>query len=183
MAMTKKNKSKSQSQPLNLDNCERLLELQAAPINRSDSPAPIRTFDDLQSFETFVRDETWDNEFDKYHAHLSYYPPFILKECHEDLEKIKPTMNKNSSKFKRHLKSHIQKHLMHDLETVAGYPMQFDKGEVSETFNSYKMKFVDESLHGFDEESARRHWKIEMEVKCNNENPMVEVDLKSIPLD
>lgn len=183
--MAKKNKK--QVVPLNLDNCEKMTQLKSAPADRATgTKVPVREFDDLTSFETFVRDETWDNEFDNFHAHLAYYPPFILNECHDNLEKIKPTMNKNSSKFKRNLQHHIKKHLMHDLEKVAGYEMKFQKPEIQETFNSWKLKYIDDGHHGFspeEEEKAHRHWKIEMEVKCNNENPMVEVDFKSIPMD
>lgn len=182
--MTKKNKT--QTIPLSLENCEKLMELKPAPMDRSGTPPPVREFDDLVSFETFVRDETWDNEFDNFRAHVTYYPPFILHECHDNLEKIKPTMNKNSSKFKRHLQQHIKKHLMHDLETVAGYEMKFDKADCKETFDTWKMKFVDAGLHGFlqeEEDRLHRHWKIEMEVKSNNENPLVEIDFRSIPIE
>ncbi|CAK7894480.1 respiratory growth induced protein 1 [[Candida] anglica] len=179
--MTKKNKNTSI--PLNLSNCERMQALREAP-DRTGTPPPLREFDDLNAFETFVRDETWDNEFDNFHAHLTYYPPFVLQEVHDDLEKIKPTMNKNSKKFKRNLQHHIKRHLMTELETVAGYPMDFGKCEIEEDFNTWKLKFVDQGLHGFteeEEERLHRHWRIEMEVKANRENPLVEVDIKSLP--
>lgn len=196
----KKSKSKA-SMPLDLDNCEQLTHLKPLPKSRSSSitsmesedgtmqsvlkPPPRRDFDELMAFESYIRDETWDNDFDYCHAHLSYYPPFILKECHDNLEKIKPTMNKNSRKFRRNLQHHVKKHLMIEMQKCSGFKMDFSKIGMEETPNSITWKYADEGDHGFDpseEDMYDRHWKLELEVRCNNENPMVEVDYKAIPL-
>lgn len=198
-AMTK-GKKKSAVE-LNLDNIERLEHLMPVPKSRSSSitsiesedgsmmsvlkPPPLKDFDDLVAFESYIRDETWDNDFDYCHARLSYYPPFILKEVHGNLDKIKPTMNKNSRKFRRNLQHHIKRHLMQDMEKCLGFRMDFGKAKVEETPKSITWKFVDEGDHGFapeEEDLYERHWKCELLVKCNNENPMVEVDYKAIPV-
>ena len=177
-------KKKQLRNPLDLNNCEKLNSLKPADQRMITEP-PLREFDDLTEFETFIRDETWDNDFDFIHAKLNYYPPFVLTECHDDLEKIKNTSNKNLKKFKRQLQHHIKRHLMHDLETVAGYPMHFSQTAAEELFKNWKLKYQDDTLHGFTEEEeqrANRHWKIEMEVMANNENAMVEVDFRSMPV-
>lgn len=186
---------------MDLSTCEKLDHLQAVPKARSASitsiespdglmqamlkPAPRRDFDDLMAFESFIRDETWDNDFDYCHAHLTYYPPFILKEVHNNLDKIKPTMNKNSRKFKRNLQHHIKKHLMQDMQTCSGFQMDFNKVGMEETPTKVKWRFEDIGDHGFskeEEEMFDRHWKLELEVTCNNENPLVEVDYKATPI-
>ncbi|KAK6461146.1 hypothetical protein DFJ63DRAFT_320530 [Scheffersomyces coipomensis] len=195
-------KNKKVVQPLDLDNCQTLEHLMPVPKSRSSSiisiesedkseiktmlaPPARRDFDDLFSFESFIRDETWDNEFDYYHAHLQYYPPFVLKECRDNLDKIKPTMNKNNKRFKRHLQHHINKHLIKDIEKCCGYKLNLEKAEIIDTPKSVTWKFKDLSDHGFTQEEEDlfdRHWKLELEISCNNENAMVEVDYKSVPL-
>jgi len=201
--MTKSDKkNKKGSQPLDLENCQELEHLQGVPKARSSSiisiesvdsdevktilaPPPKRDFDDLIAFESFIRDETWDNEFDYFHGHLQYYPPFVMKECRDNLDKIKPTMNKNNKRFKRHLQHHINKHLLKDIEKCCGYKLNMEKATVTETATKVSWKFLDASDHGFDKEEEdlyNRHWKLELEITCNNENAMVEVDYKSVPV-
>jgi hypothetical protein len=197
-------KAKSGVVPLDLLNCQQMKSLQPAPKARSSSITsiettnsdgsvtmveklmmpPIREFEDLESFEQFVRDETWDNEFDYFHAKLNYYPPFVLKQCHDNLDKIKPTANKNSSKFRRQLTHHVKNHLFKDLEKCSGYPLNFDNVGVEESPNKIVWKYSDHTDHGFDpeeEDKYNRHWNIDVEVCCNNENAIVEVDYKSMP--
>jgi hypothetical protein len=197
----KKNKSKSALNPLDLENCQTLEHLQEIPKSRSASitsmsseegeetavllPPPVREFDDLTAFESFVRDETWDNEFDYFDAKLSYIPPFVLKECHDNLEKIKPTMNKNSRKFKRNLQHHVKNHLIKDLQKCCGYPLSMQKMDTIETPKKVTWKFMDDTDHGFtkeEEDRFNRHWKLELEISCNNENPTVEVNYRSLPV-
>ncbi|EER34959.1 conserved hypothetical protein [Candida tropicalis MYA-3404] len=201
--MAGKKKSKSDSVPLDLGNIKPLEKLQPVPKTRSSSitsiesadepgtmkqvllPPTIREFDELEQFEAFVRDETWDNEFDYFHGRLHYYPPFVMKACHDDVEKIKPTVNKNSKKFRRDLQHHIQKHLIKDLEKCCGYELNFGKGEVVETDSKVTWKFKDETDHGFskeEEDMYDRHWRLELDVTCTNESAMVDVEYKSIPL-
>lgn len=191
---------KNQVIELNLDNMEKLEHLKPVPKSRSSSitsiesedgslqqvlkPPPRKDFDDIIAFESYIRDETWDNDFDYCHAHLNYYPPFILKEVHGNLDKIKPTMNKNSRKFRRNLQHHIKRHLMPDMQKCSGFQMDFGKAVMEETPKSITWKFQDLGDHGFakeEEDMYDRHWKLELQVKCNNENPMVEVDYRSVP--
>lgn len=192
---------KAQVLELNFDNLEKLEHLKPVPKSRSSSitsiesedgtmletlrPPPRKDFEDLVAFESYIRDETWDNDFDYCHAHLSYYPPFIMKEVHDNVDKIKPTMNKNSRKFRRNLQHHIKRHLMKEMQMCSGFEMDFGKAVMEETPKSIIWKFEDAGLHGFSEEEEAqfdRHWKLELQVKCNNENPMVEVDYKAIPI-
>lgn len=204
--MTKKNKLMFKNTlPLDLENCQKLEHLMPVPKSRSSSitsmestdsdgsitmaevllPPPVREFDDLTAFESFVRDETWDNEFDYYHAKLLYYPPFVLKECHNNLEKIKPTMNRNSKRFRRHVNHHIQNHLLKDLEKCCGYKLNMEKVETLETPKNIIWRYSDETDHGFtpeEEDKYGRHWRLDLEIKCNNENALVEVDYKSVPI-
>lgn len=186
---------------LNFDDVPRLEHLQPLPKSRSSSitsmesedgsitqvlkPPPRKEFDDILSFEAYIRDETWDNDFDYCHAHLTYYPPFIMKEVHDNTDKIKSTMNKNSRKFRRNLQHHIKRHLMVDMEKCSGFQMDFGKGKMTEDPKSLTWTFEDLGNHGFSEEENDlydRHWKLQLMVKCNNENPMVEVDYKAIPV-
>lgn len=192
---------KNQVVELNLDNMEKLEHLMPVPKSRSSSitsiesddgsimqvlkPPPRKDFDDVTSFEAYIRDETWDNDFDYCHAHLTYYPPFIMKEVHNNLDKIKPTMNKNSRKFRRNLQHHIKRHLMVDMAKCSGFQMDFGKAVMEETPKNIVWKFEDTGDHGFDkdeEDLYNRHWKLELQVKCNNETPMVEVDYKAVPI-
>ncbi|CAI5758065.1 unnamed protein product [Candida verbasci] len=197
----KNKKSKSDSLPLDLDNIKPMDHLQAIPKSRSSSitsiessdgelsqvlqPPPIKEFDDLEQFEAFIRDETWDNDFDYCHGKLHYYPPFVLKSCQSNTEKIKDTMNKNSKKFRRDLQHHIKKHLIKDLEKCCGYELNFDKGEIIETPNKLTWKFKDYTDHGFSKEEEdlyNRHWHLELDVSCTNDSAMVDVEYKSTPV-
>lgn len=197
--MVKKGRKNSVS--VDLENCERLGHLKPIPKSRSSSitsiesedgsiesvlkPPPMRDFEDLQAFEAYIRDETWDNDFDYIHAHLKYYPPFILKECHDNLDKVKPTCNKNSRKFRRNLQHHIKRHLVKEMSICSGYDMDFKKVDMVETPKKITWTFADNTDHGFqpeEEDMFDRHWKLELEVSCNNENAMVDVDYRAIPI-
>ncbi|CCE82429.1 Piso0_002155 [Millerozyma farinosa CBS 7064] len=198
--MTNKANKKSKAVELDLNNCERLEHLKEVPKSRSSSitsiesdgslqksikPPPMREFEDLTSFEAYLRDETWDNEFDYCHAHVMYYPPFIMKTVHNDFEKIKPSMNKKSRKFRRNLEHHVKKHLMTEMERCSGFKMDFDKVGLEDNPSLLKWIYEDTSNHGFDDDEAQRfhrQWKVHLEVSCNNENPMVEVDYQAIPI-
>ncbi|EEQ38297.1 putative respiratory growth induced protein [Clavispora lusitaniae] len=192
---------KKQTVELDLNKVEKLEHLMPVPKSRQSSitsvesedgslkevlkPPPRKDFEDLASFESYIRDETWDNEFDYCHAHLTYYPPFVLKEVHDDIEKIKPTMNKNSSKFRRNLQHHIQRHLILEMEKCCGFEMDFGKAKMEETPKNIIWRYEDSGDHGFpkeEEDKFNRHWKLELEVSCNNENPLVQVDYKAIPV-
>jgi len=199
MTAKKTKKQSKLSLPLDLGTIERMEHVPPPPKSRSSSitsiesngtmesvitPPPVKTFDDLQSFEAYIRDETWDNEFDYCHAHVSYYPPFIMKEVHENLDKIKPTMNKNSRKFRRNLQHHVKRHLMAEMAKCSGYEMDFNKVGMEETPDRITWKFEDAGLHGLpkeEEDMYDRHWKLLLAVSCNNENPLVEVDYMAMP--
>ncbi|EGV64934.1 Respiratory growth induced protein 1 [Yamadazyma tenuis] len=193
-------KERKNSVTVDLENCDKMQHLKPIPKSRSSSitsiesngsfesvlrPPPMKEFDDLRAFEAYIRDETWENDFDYLHAHLKYYPPFILKECHENLDKVKPTANKNSRKFKRNLQHHVQRHLMKEMAICGGYNMDFKRVDVRETPKTMVWTYEDSTDHGFnpeEEDAFNRHWKLQLEVCCNNENAMVDVDYRAIPL-
>ncbi|ODQ83219.1 hypothetical protein BABINDRAFT_159656 [Babjeviella inositovora NRRL Y-12698] len=155
-------------------------EIGPAPRRPSQIP-PVREFDELISFEQYLQDETWDNEFDFVHAKLKYYPPFIMAECKNDPEKIKDTMNKKSRKFIRNLNHHIDKHLLKEINERSGLVMNLKKVDAKDSFEKLVWSYVDEGNHGIDD-SVPRKFKVSMDVTCNNENPCVIVDYKSIPI-
>ncbi|ODV82704.1 hypothetical protein CANARDRAFT_30622 [[Candida] arabinofermentans NRRL YB-2248] len=178
--MGKKQQQQSHTEPVHLDHLT--------------TPPKVRTshdvkFDNLEQFEAYIKDESWDNEFDNLNAHLTYLPPFIMHEIHDNEENIKPQMNCLNKKFRRQLHHHLVKHLIPDISKMAGVDYQFDKAEEEQISNAYgtstiyKWHFKDESNHGFDEKEfeSRNHWIAELNVESNSSDPFVTVDFKCVP--
>ncbi|BAO42026.1 Respiratory growth induced protein 1 [Kluyveromyces marxianus] len=137
----------------------------------------VKVFEDLESFETFIKNETEDEEFDHVHCHLKYYPPFVLHESHDDPEKIKDSANSHSKKFVRHLHQHIEKHLLKDIKERVHLPdLKFkDKGK-EETFEHIVWKYNDVAqYHGKD-------FEIHVTVECHNDSAIVDVDYLTTPV-
>ncbi|KAG7822840.1 hypothetical protein KL909_004005 [Ogataea angusta] len=175
--MTKKYSSYSQTEPTHLEH----LSPVTSRRNSVEEP-PLRKFDDIVAFEQYLKDETWDNEFDYFHLRVNYLPPFVLHSIHDNPEKIKPTMNSRSRKFVRHLGHHIKRHLLSEINYYTGVNYNFEKAVVEHRPDgSILFHLHDYSDHGYGEETDRynRHWKVDLDVKCNPENPYVEVDMKS----
>ncbi|TID26240.1 hypothetical protein CANINC_002772 [Pichia inconspicua] len=148
------------------------------------------TFDTLSKFEEFIKNESWDDEYDAMKVHLEYIPPFIEHEIHSDEEKIKPQMNALNKKFRRHLHQHLTKHLLPEINKMSGINYKFkeiDEGLIP-MYNGiesvYKWHYKDEGLHGFDESeyNLRHHWKAEMDVTCDSNGPYVKVDFSCTPV-
>lgn len=199
MKQSQKKVLKQKMDEFDVDSCPALNQLRAAPKQRTLSigsvdsncdpselpPPPLREFEDLKSFEMFLRDETEDNDFDYCHAHVTYYPPFVMKQCHDNLEKIKPTMNAKNSKFKRDLVHHIQKHLLVDLERSCGYKFDMGKPQVSQSDDVMQWMYHDMSHHGFleeEEDKYNRHWRTDLKVSCKGDSPVVDVDYMAFPI-
>lgn len=75
--------------------------------------------------------------------------------------------------------------MIKDLQKCCGYELNFDKGEMKETFDKLSWTFKDETDHGFSKEEEDlydRHWKLELDVSCSNDSAMVDVDFKAIPI-
>ncbi|KAG7764613.1 hypothetical protein KL946_003293 [Ogataea haglerorum] len=175
--MTKKYSSYSQTEPTHLEH----LSPATSRKNSVDEP-PLRKFDDIVAFEQYLKDETWDNEFDYFHLKVNYLPPFVLHSIHDNPEKIKPTMNSRSRKFVRHLGHHIKRHLLSEINYYTGVNYNFEKAVVEHRPDGTILFHLhDYSDHGYGEETDKynRHWKVDLDVKCNPENPYVEVDMKS----
>lgn len=156
-----------------------MTELPDPPKRRQGNPS-MKKFDDLEQFESHIKDESWDNDFDFINAHVDYIPPFIMNEIHNNPEKIKDTMNNHSKKFVRNLHHHVDKHLLANLNTVSGIDYHFDKPTKESLGDKLVWHYKDEGDHGFPD-SARR-WKVELDVSCNGASPNVSVDMKSIPV-
>ncbi|KAG0669765.1 Respiratory growth induced protein 1 [Pichia californica] len=159
--------------------------LDKAPIVRNSREMYFESLDD---FERYIMDESWDNEFDNLNIHVKYLPPFIVNQTKGNEEKIKPQMNSLNKKFRRHLQHHVKRHLLPDINRMAGIDYEFHKeGEekVSNEYGSasvYKWHFKDDTNHGFDESEfgIRGHWKVEVDIESNSTNPWIDVTYKSI---
>ncbi|GMM35732.1 Rgi2 protein [Saccharomycopsis crataegensis] len=139
----------------------------------------LRNFDNLDQFRDFLKMESTSDYEEKVHAHLSYFPPFVMQSCHNDPEKIKPTMNKNNKKFVRRLSQHVNKHLIDDIKKNSdfGDEIAFEEIDESDTFDKLVWHFVDANEH----ESNGKKFKLEMDVECHNDNATVEVDYRAYP--
>ncbi|CDK27108.1 unnamed protein product [Kuraishia capsulata CBS 1993] len=154
------------------------------------TPKPVRPvagpstkmFDDLDSFEQFLKDESWDDEYDFLHAKCAYIPPFVLSEIHNDMEKIKPTMNSRSKKFVRNLHHHLERHLLSEINRMSGVDYKFEKSHETKPDGKVVWHYRDYSDHGFGEKEGERKWKVEVDVECNPDSPYVSLEMKSIPL-
>lgn len=137
----------------------------------------VKVFEDINDFETYLKNETEDNEFDNIHCKLKYYPPFVLRGTHDDPEKIKDTANCHSKKYVRHLKQHVEKHLLKEIKTSLNQPeLKFANTSKEETFNRITWKYGDET------ELNAKKFKIDVEVSCNNDGALVDVDYKTGPI-
>lgn len=176
-----KKETKVELEPRNLDH------LTKEPKLRN---AKEKEFDDLAKFEEYIKNETWDDEYDQMKIHLRYIPPFILNEIHNDEENIKPSMNALNKKFRRHLHQHLTKHLLPEVNKMSGINYNFKEIDVGlvPQFNglesSYKWHYEDSGSHGFDESEykERHHWKAQLDVTCDSNGPYVYVDFECIPI-
>ncbi|CCD22406.1 Rgi2p NDAI_0A02480 [Naumovozyma dairenensis CBS 421] len=137
----------------------------------------LKVFEDLNDFETYIKNETEDNEFDNVHCHLKYYPPFVLHDARDDPEKIKDTANSHSKKFVRHLHQHVEKHLLKDIKMALDQPdLKFKNKSKQETFEKIVWNYDDET------ELNDKRFKVTVEVTCNHDGAMVDVDYKTAPV-
>lgn len=170
----------SHTEPVHLDH------LSSAPKVRMSHNVE---FDNLEQFENYIKDESWDNEYDNLDVHLKYLPPFIMHEIHDNEENIKPQMNCLNKKFRRQLQHHFVKHLIPDISKMAGVDYKFAKAQEEQVSNAYgtstvyRWHFEDESNHGFEEEEyqIRNHWKAELDIESNSSDPFVSVSFKCVP--
>lgn len=137
----------------------------------------LKVFEDLKDFETFIKQETEDEEFDNLHCQLKYYPPFVLHEAHDDPEKISMTANSHSRKFVRHLHQHVEKHLLKDIkEAINLRDLKFRNKSKDESFDRIVWHYGDDTQY------HERKFHIEVGVTCTHDDAMVDVDYKTIPI-
>lgn len=145
------------------------------------SNGSLQEFDDLATFEQFLKDEKEDHEFNNAHAHINYIPPFVLAASHNDPEKVKDCQNRKNKKFVRHLHQHIEKHLLKEIIESSGLELNFNKKpETIEDFDTITWKYVDESNHGLTDTEDK--FRVEVVVKCNSENAHVDVNYNTLPI-
>lgn len=137
----------------------------------------IKVFEDLETFETYLKNETEDEEFDHLHCQVKYYPPFVLHESHDDPERISDSANSHSKKFVRHLHQHVEKHLLKDIKQSTGLSdLKFKGKSKEEDFNHVMWRYNDVAqVHGKD-------FKIYVTVQCHNDSAMVDVDYMTEPI-
>ncbi|CAG62868.1 uncharacterized protein GVI51_M12507 [Nakaseomyces glabratus] len=137
----------------------------------------LKVFEELNDFETFLRGEVEDNEFDHVHCKAKYYPPFVLHESHDDPEKIKDTNNSHNKKFVRHLHQHVEKHLLKDIREMFQNPdLKFKNKSKEETFEKITWHYADES------ELNAKKFRIQLDVTCTHDGAMVDVDYRTEPI-
>lgn len=144
------------------------------------SDGQLQEFEDLESFEQFLKDEKEDHEYLNAHAHIHYLPPFVLHESHNDPEKVKDSQNRKNKKFVRHLHQHVEKHLLNEIKQSSGLDLQFKKPETLEDFDTITWKYTDDSNHGLNDDDGK--FKVEVSVKCNSNNAYVDVNYNTLPI-
>ncbi|SCU85984.1 LADA_0D11364g1_1 [Lachancea dasiensis] len=138
----------------------------------------IKVFEDLETFELFIKNETEDEDFDHVRCHLKYYPPFVLHESHDDPEKIKETVNSHSKKFVRHLHQHVEKHLLKDISERLQLPLlKFkDKSKLETPDHNIVWKYNERA------EYHSREFDIHVTVECHHDSALVDVDYLTEPV-
>lgn len=138
----------------------------------------LKLFEDLNDFEMFIRNEVEDDEFDNIHCQLKYYPPFVLQDAKDhDPEKIKDTENCHSKKFVRHLHQHVEKHLLKDIKEALQQPtLKFHDKSKDATFEKITWHYGEQT------ELHNKKFKVQIDVSCNNDGAMVDVDYKTVPI-
>ncbi|SCU80017.1 LAFA_0B07030g1_1 [Lachancea sp. 'fantastica'] len=136
----------------------------------------IKVFEDLDSFELYIKNETEDDDFDHVRCRLKYIPPFVLHESHEDPERIKDSVNSHSRKFVRHLHQHVEKHLLKDITDRLQIPtLKFkDKSKV-ETPDNIVWRYNEHAQY------HSREFDIHVSVQCHHDSAMVDVDYLTEP--
>lgn len=138
----------------------------------------IKIFEDLEDFETYLKNETEDNEFDNIFCKVKYYPPFVLKDAKSDPEKIHEKVNCHSKKFVRHLNQHVEKHLLKDINQalLQNVDSKFKNKSKDKQVNKMTWFYNDER------EINNKKFKVDLQVSCNNEGAMVEVEYRTTPM-
>lgn len=175
--MAKKNQKPVHMEPVHIEHLEK------APKVRNSKEM---FFENLEDFERYIMDESWDNEFDNLNIHVKYLPPFIVNQTKGNEDKIKPQMNSLNKKFRRHLQHHVKRHLLPDIKKMSGIDYDFSKDSEELVPNMYgtssvhKWHFKDETNHGFDasEFKLRDHWTVEVDIEANSSNPWIDVTYK-----
>lgn len=144
---------------------------------KNKSGETLKVFDDVETFENFLRDSEEDNEFSNVHCQVQYIPPFVLHHAHDDEEKVKDTENSHSKKFVRHLHQHVEKHLLKDIKGALDIPdLKFHDKTKEQTFEHVMWHYGETVEH------KDKKFKIDVNVVCKHDSPMVDVDYKTQPV-
>lgn len=147
-------------------------------LGTTKSGEQFKLFEDLTDFETYLKNETEDNEFDNLFCKLKYYPPFVLKDAKSDPEKIQEKVNCHSKKFVRHLNQHVEKHLLKDINEalLQDVDLKFKNKSKDKQVNKMTWFYNDER------EINNKKFKVDLQISCNNEGAMVEVEYRTTPV-
>ncbi|CCK69909.1 uncharacterized protein KNAG_0D01570 [Huiozyma naganishii CBS 8797] len=139
----------------------------------------LKVFEDLGDFETYLKNETDDDEFDNQHCQVRYYPPFILQETKNgDPERIKDTANCHSKKFVRHLHHHVEKHLLKEIGAALTLDnLKFTDKSKDAQFDKVTWHYVEKDCFVKD-----RNFTLQVDVSCTNDTAMVDVDYRTVPV-
>lgn len=137
----------------------------------------LKVFEDLHDFETYLKGETEDQEFDHVHSNWSTIHLCPAWCCMMIRKKIKETANSHSKKFVRHLHQHVEKHLLKDIKTAINKPeLKFHDKKKQESFDRIVWNYGEET------ELNAKKFKVSVEVVCKHDGAMVDVDYKTEPL-
>lgn len=136
----------------------------------------VQVFETLEDFETFIKQETEDDEFDHIHCVLNYYPPFVLQHSHNDPEKISEQNNCHSKKFVRHLHQHVEKHLLKDLAVALQSPdLKFGNKSKDQSFEKVVWLYNDDASY------HDKPFHVAVEVTARHDDALVNVDYRTTP--
>lgn len=131
-------------------------------------------FEDLPTFEQYLKDEREDNEIGNAHAHIQYIPPFVLQESHNDPDRVKDSQNRKNKKFVRHLHQHVEKHLLEDIKDCSGMDVRFGKPEKIEDFDTITWRY---------EGMTTGSYKVQVIVKCDSNGAAIDVRYDTVPVE
>lgn len=136
----------------------------------------FQMFESLKDFETFIKQETEDDEFDRIHCMLNYYPPFVLQRAHDDPEQISEQNNCHSRKFVRHLHQHVEKHLLKDLAVALQSPnLKFNDKSKDQSFEKIIWTYNDDASY------HDKPFHVKVDVTARREDALVNVDYRTTP--
>ncbi|CCH63134.1 hypothetical protein TBLA_0J01380 [Henningerozyma blattae CBS 6284] len=137
----------------------------------------LKVFEDMETFERFIKDSEEDDNFNNVHCQIHYYPPFVMHASHDNEEKVKDTDNSHNKKFVRHVHQHVEKHLLKEIKDALDMPdLKFHDKNKEETFEHVRWHYGETAEH------KDKKFKIDINVTCLHDTAMVDVDYATTPI-